>query len=217
MRLLPLVLTAHASAWEPDGASGGRHARALSSETPCRFCGLLAAGWQEAFHVNGDHEDESIGNVVVSCPLCHLVQHLNRPQIEQEGMLVWLPELSQAAVNAIARHCQFVFHTHGESPAMDRRPRIGTPELRAAYRAYKALEERSAQAVERLGTCSPRELGVALMSLSKEYRERRRELLGGVRLLGRGRLFRGGRDVYPTLLEALRAPHGWRPSRESVR
>jgi hypothetical protein len=156
--------------------------------------------------MNGDHGDESVENVVSGCALCHLVQHLNRPRIEEEAVLVWVPEMTQAAINAVSRHAQLVFHEHGESPAMDRRPRAGTPALRAAYRTFKALEGRSHAARERLGSVSPRDLGVALLSLPKAAQQRRRELLGGLRLLGRGRLYRDGHDLYPQLLEALRLP-----------
>jgi intracellular multiplication protein IcmJ len=207
MHVLPLVPTAHASAWETDGASGGRHGAVSPPETPCRFCGLAAAGWQEPFHLNGDHRDDSPANVVAGCVLCHLVQHLNRPRIEDEAVLIWLPELTQAALNAVVRQVHLVFLTHGEPPAMDRRPAIGTPALRAAYRTYKGVEERAAAAAERLGSTSPRDLGIALLSLPSVAQERRKALLGGLRLLGRGRLFREGRDVYPDLLRALGA---WR-------
>lgn len=206
MRLLPLVPTAHASAWETDGASGARHGDAPFGQTPCRFCGLAAAGWQELFHVNGDHRDESAGNVVVACALCHLVQHLNRLRIEEEAVLIWLPELTQAELNAVVRQVHLVYQAHGEPPSMDRRPAVGTAALRAAYRSYQGLAERVAGAAERLGTTSPRDLGIALLCLPKAAQDRRRELLGGLRLLGRGRLFRDGHDIYPDLLSALGAP-----------
>jgi intracellular multiplication protein IcmJ len=206
MRLLPLVPTAHPSAWPAGGGSGARREADLLLQTPCRFCGLIAAGWQEPFHLNGDHTDDSAANVVAGCALCHLVQHLDRPAIEDEAVLIWLPEMSQAALNAVVRRTQLVFHVHGEPPSMDRRPSIGTSALRTAFRTYQELSRRSEAALARLGSASPRDLGAALLSLPKAAQERRRELLGGLRLLGRGRLFRGGRDVYPQLLDALRAP-----------
>lgn len=205
-RLLPLTLSAHPSAWVADAVgAGGRQEGHDREPGPCRFCGHPPAGWQEPFHLNGEHADEGETNVVASCPLCHLAQHLNRPCIEQEAALIWLPEMTQAALNSVARGIHMLLHAHGEPAPMERRPRAETDEVFAAYAAHKALQERAAGARARLGTTSPRQLGAALLALSPASYAARAERLGGVRLLPRGRLFRGGEDVYPDVLAAWAA------------
>ena len=206
MRLLPLIPSAHPSAWTADAAGGGRQQCLPPDPGPCRFCGQPPAGWQAPFHRNGDHADDTPENVVAACPLCHLAQHLNRPTIEQEAVLVWLPELTQAALNGLVRGIHLVLHAHGEPAPLERRPRAETDAVFAAYAAHKALLDRSAAAARaRLGTTSPRQLGAALLALSPAAYADRAERLGGVRLLPRGRLFRGGEDVYPEMLAAWAA------------
>ena len=203
MRLLPLMLSAHPSAWNADAEE--RQGAAFTDDEGCRFCGLAARGWLEPFHVNGDHADNRPANVLPGCALCHLTQHLDRPTIDEEVTLIWLPEMSQAALNNVVSQIHRIFRAHGEPPAMGRRPRIDTQALRAAYVAYQALAERGKAAHSRLGTTSAADLGAALIGLRPEAYERRAVLLAGVRLLGRGRLYRQGREVYPQLLDALPA------------
>lgn len=201
MRLLPLVLSAHPSAWNAD-AGGLQRERTVSPDSSCQFCGFRAPGWQEPFHLNGDHDDTP-GNLAVACVLCSLTQHLGRPTIDAEATLIWLPEMSQAALNAIARRIHRGLQAQGEPPHMGRRPQSDTPELRALYCAFMALQERGIALQSRLGTTSPRALGAALLGLDPAAYERRASLLGGTRLLPRGRLYRDGEDVYPQLLEAF--------------
>jgi hypothetical protein len=105
-------------------------------------------------------------------------------------MLVWLPEMSQAALNVLACRIHIVLHRHDEPPHMERRPQIDTPAIRGAWCALTSLQARTA---------------AALLRLSPSAYARRGALLAGVRLLPRGRYFRDGEDIYPQLLDALPA------------
>jgi hypothetical protein len=202
MRLLPLILSAHAASWVSSDWQGSGF-RNSGSQGSCRFCGLDAASWREPFHLNGDHADESAENIVPACVLCHLAQHLGRPGIEKEAVLIWLPEISQGAVNAIVRATHLIRMAHGDSPHMEMRPRSTAPQAQAAFSAYMELRDRSKAVFARLGTASPRDLGEALVRLRAEPYARRGKLLSGVRLLPMGRLYRDGVDVYPDLLKEL--------------
>lgn len=205
MALLPLALSAHASAWNPAGAPGPGGGQILTPprvalDPTCRFCGFDAAGWQEPFHLGGDHA--SPGDVVPACPLCHLCQHLDRPRVREEAALIWLPELSQAAVIALARAAHLVLHAHGEPAHRGRGcPVRDTPTLRAAWAALDALHGRAAAAEERLGSASPLDLAAALLTLSPAARARGAVLLRGLRLMPLGRLHHDGRDAYPDMLD----------------
>ncbi len=203
MTVLPLALSAHPSAWNPAGVPGRGGGQATPADPACRFCGLDAAGWQEAFHRDGDHANLARGNVVSACPLCHLCQHLDRPSIHEEAALIWLPELSQAAVIALARSAHLVVHAHGEPPHMDRgRPVRDEPALRAAWAAFHALRGRSRAAKQRLGTASPLVFATALLGSPPAAHAKGALLLRGLRLLPLGRLYREGQDVYPKALDA---------------
>jgi hypothetical protein len=192
----------HPAAWNADAEE---RQGPIAEAGPCRFCGLAAPGWTEPFLLNGDPVDRSPDNLVTACALCQLVR-LDRPFIDDEATIVWLPEMTQATVNALVRETHRVFHAHGEPPTMERRPLTDTASLRAAYVSYQTLAERGAAAKARLGSTSPVDLGAALLALSPKAYAGRANLLGGVRLLGRGRFFRSGADVYPQLLDALPSP-----------
>ena len=204
MRLLPLLLSAHPSAWTADAGQEERQGPSVTG--CCRFCGFDAGDRREPFHCNGDHTDQSADNIVAACPLCHLSQHPDRPQIDAEAVLIWLPEISQAGLNCLVRGIHSVLHRHGEPATAARTPRGTAPELIAAFRTFRALRARSSPALDRLGTTSFADLGAALLNLRPATYARRAELLAGLRLLPLGQLFREGRDVYPEMLAAWASP-----------
>ena len=202
MARLPLLLSAHLSAWSADFGSGRREAGPSSGT--CQFCGQETAEWQEAFHLNDDHTDDNPTNVFVSCPLCHLAQHLGRPEIEREAVLIWLPEMAQSALNLLVRETHLRCLRAGVAPRAVMEPTAspGTSAVRDARAVLDALRERAQAADARLGTTSPRHLGLALLEMSPGDYAKRGELLGGTRLLPLGQVFQDGRDVYPDMLQA---------------
>ena len=202
MARLPLLLSAHSSAWSAGSGSGRR--KAGPSSGTCRFCGQGTAEWQEAFHLNDDHTDDNPTNLVISCPLCHLAQHLGRPEIEREAVLIWLPEMAQTALNLLVREMHLQCLRAGVAPraAMEPTASAGAAVAKDARAALDALRERADAADTRLGTTSPRRLGLALLEMSPDDYARRGELLGGTRLLPLGQVFLDGRDVYPDMLQA---------------
>ena len=209
---LPLALAADPSCWRQDPLQveqdvadqvfgRDRHA--------CRFCGFQAVGRQEVVRLDaGFSETAQLHSLATACPLCHDCRHLGRDGAEQGYAVVWLPEASQAVLNHLVRAVHLVLHEHGEPPHMAERPTGDTPALRSAFNSYRALAGRMAQARDRIGTTSPRELGEALIGLPPAARAKGAELTGGLRLLSRGRLFRDGEDIYPDLLDAWTAKGG---------
>ena len=207
----PLVLSAHSSAWTTDAGTGER--KAVHPTATCQFCRQPTAGWQEPYHLNDDHDDDAPTNLVVSCPLCHLPQHLHRPTIDDEGVLIWLPEMAQGALMVLARRIHLACVAEGLPSAYNEVARIA-PAMSAAYRAYRTLYERSAAASLRLGTRSPRQLGAALRDLTPSDYQRRAALLAGIRLFPLGTLFQAGLDTYPKVLRDWAGP-GSRVPRQS--
>ena len=206
----PLVLSAHPSAWTAEAVLGERKA-GTSDTAACQFCGQPTAGWQVSYHLNDDHTDNTPENIVMSCPLCHLPQHLNRPQIDSEAVLIWLPEMAQGVISVLTRRIHLACVTAGFAPFEAQAARAPAARVLAGYHAYRALYERRTAADLRLGTMFPRQLGAALLDLSPADYERRTKLLAGIRLLPTGRLFQDGRDIYPDMLR------DWAPPRAQAR
>ena len=183
MRLAPLVLSVRES-----GRTRG------DAQSSCPFCGARFAEGQKPFLCPDGTED-------FSCAPCHLVRHLERDTIAEEAVLIWLPEMTQAALNALAhgahrRLARDGALTHAASPFG------GAPEQvpNGALNTIRALEARSFEAETRLGASSPRVLGAALMRMKPKVYQDRARLLGGLRLLSRGRFFVDGEDIYPRLI-----------------
>jgi len=129
------------------------------------------------------------------------VRHLERDTIAEEAVLIWLPEMTQAALNALAHGA----HRHLARDGALRwaaSPLALTPDEVPNYalEAIRALEARSFEAETRLGASSPRVLGAALMRMKPRLYEDRARLLGGLRLWPRGRFFVDGEDIYPQLI-----------------
>ena len=208
--LLPLVPSVHPSAFFAEGIVRERQASCNSvlqrDRHTCRFCGLPAGSWRDVFHLNDDHEDWSDSNLAASCPICHGVQHVGDPTANQTMRVVWLPELTQSLLNVTVRGIHRILHAEGVSPTLGKRPIIETADLKCAWRAYTAFDVRAASACSVIDTDKPRDLAGALRALSPADYARRNTLLGGLRLLHRGRSLFDGEDTYPAQLDTWFPP-----------
>jgi intracellular multiplication protein IcmJ len=179
--LSPLVLSVRES-----GQTSG------CAQNSCPFCGARLAEGQEPFVCADGTKD-------ASCAPCHLVRHLDGNTIAEEGVLIWLPEMTQAALNKLAdagslnRAANPFDGLHKDVPS-------------GAIEALRAIEKRRMEAEARLGTCSPRLLAAALLRAKPKFYDDRARLLGGLRLLCRARFFVDGEDIYPRLIAGRGAP-----------
>ena len=163
---------------------------------PCVFCGVHSGRWQTTCRLGGDAPVAS-----PACPLCVLSRRLDRPRIDEEAILIWLPQMSQQAVNTIIRQIHIELRALGELLGDDDALRVSSPGRHALCSARAELAARADSATSRLGTAAPSELGVALCQLSPSSYARRGALLGGLRLLPRGRLLEADRDIYPEIVD----------------
>ncbi len=168
---------------------------------PCLYCGAASGRWCFPDRGVPALDAKMVGQPAAACPLCHLARHLERPRIDEEAVLVWLPETSQAALNTMMREIHVQLRSFGESLLHDAGLREDTPARRSIYHARRALATRSDEAAERLGTSAPSELAAALHRLSPIARTHQAALLGSLRVLPLGRFFHDGADVYPDIVD----------------
>jgi hypothetical protein len=168
-----------------------------SDEQRCPFCGMKSGRWQ-----NFVAPACTIHDCSAVCVLCFLCRHLDRPRIDEEAVLVWLPEMSQPALNVTMREIHVQLRTLGEDLYDAGRLRLNTPERLGLYYARSALCARTAAAASRLGTDKPSDLTGALCRLSPTAYANRAKLLGGLRLLPLGRFYAGNKDVYPEIVSS---------------
>jgi intracellular multiplication protein IcmJ len=170
-------------------------AQTVPPETKCCYCGCgIGKGPRALVDVE-----------TPACALCDLVQNLIRPRIDDEACIVWVPELSQPALNVTIRHVHLALRAHGERVETDAKPTKATGMIPSLYHTAQALLVRRREASSRLGTSCPSELADALLRLPPDAYGRRDKLLGGARLLPLGRVFTGTTDIYPEIVDSWSA------------
>lgn len=81
-------------------------------EYRCYFCGFLDPLFIEPHHLNGDHADHSVGNVVPACTLCHASHHLFAISQNQSAIFgLFKDNITQTNLNHLQR-LQLVLNYH---------------------------------------------------------------------------------------------------------
>jgi intracellular multiplication protein IcmJ len=162
------------------------------AQNSCPFCGARLAEGQESFICADGTKD-------VSCAPCHLVRHLDRRTIDEEAVLIWLPEMTQPALNKLAN----VAHRRlADAGALYRAadPLAGLHQdiARGAIEALRAIEKRRIEAEARLGTSSPRLLAAALLRAKPKFYQDRAPARRITTFVPRSILCRRRRHLSPT-------------------
>lgn len=195
MSLLPLALSVGEQRFSVVSPAGEAP---TWSAIPCRYCGAPGGYTPATLALESEK----------TCALCGMVRHLERPQISEEACLVWLPEMSQAALNVLMRRIHCGLRSLGERLEAGAVPALAVGDRTLLYHAQRACLDRAREAELRLGTSDPANLADALTRLSAGAFTRRGALLGGLRLLTMGRLFEGGADIYPRVVDSWRQSAG---------
>lgn len=69
----------------------------------CYYCSFKANKWQDVHHLDGDHKNNNPKNLVVTCRLCHLCNHLGYVGTHNLAGLIICPAISQQSLNNIVR------------------------------------------------------------------------------------------------------------------
>lgn len=218
-QLLPLALGGRSRAFAPAAGGGTPVAQSRVFERDryaCRYCGFVSKKFQELHRIDGEEEtreplvDPDIH--VTACFLCHQVHHLDRVGEQKSGVLIWLPEMGQAALHHV---CRAIYVANG----------VVTPLREAAELAFAALKSRSDDAKARLGTDDPKILAEAFEELNEEQYGRRGGALAGIRLLPFRMKMENGRDAWGQVATQWRMaegafgdclPHTWGAMLEEV-
>jgi hypothetical protein len=166
-------------------------------DKPCNFCGLTT----------GLHAMK-VGRAM-SCVLCGVVQSLHRTTIDEELRLIWLPEMSQPALNVLVRQIHIDLQELGESVYCDDTPKNSEGMRPALYTAQRILRERGETISERLGTSRASDLADALTILENRHDGLQNLPWGGMRAFPTGRFYVAGVNVYDEIVGS------WREGRET--
>lgn len=137
----------------------------------CKCCGFRSEKWQQVLHLNGDTRDFSDKNTLTTCIFCHQCFDLESVVKMESGMLIWLPEMSQAELNTLMRAVHVSRRAQGTMNKL-------------AAQVNNTLYARGNEAKRRLGTDSPEALAIVMRDFltAGEY-QRAQKNMEGIRLL----------------------------------
>lgn len=144
----------------------------------CYFCNFESKRHQEIHHLNDDHEDNSLDNLVTICPLCHQNFHLDTASTTNGGKIIWLPEMTQQELNYLSRAIYIA-----SDEAEDKSTLL--PFLKISPTLENSLLERSLIVEQHFqnGASDPVSFANALINLSEEQYSKRNNFLKSFKLL----------------------------------
>ncbi|MDD5586219.1 MAG: type IV secretion protein DotN [Alphaproteobacteria bacterium] len=181
----------------------------------CRCCGFQASKYQRVIPADpGQDADDAFITVCLFCEACFA---LDKAGMAGAGVLIWLPEISQADLHHIMRAIYVVRDS-------------GHPLAEKASKAFDALMARRTEVKKRLGSDDPLLLATVLTeALTEAEYDKRAAKLEGIRLLPLDRWFVRGRggdaNHFPAIVKYWRSPEGpfgklppetWGPMFDSV-
>lgn len=170
MSLRPIRLAVKRNSWRPAGhyeSTQGDWQKIRAEilkrdDYRCVYCGFSASKYQEVHHLDGDHDNNIPENLVTACSFCHATQHVGLCGKEGRGLLIWLPEMSQAALNHAVRWLEL-----GPYSKPDVASHINAPK----ESLQKFLEYRIKVCAEKFGSSDPSSLADHLLNLTDEQYE----------------------------------------------
>lgn len=179
MKYHPIQLAIHRQDW-----SGQNKSRSYTTQPDiernkiferddhtCQFCGFRSEKYQEIHHKNGCDDDFSDENCLTACVFCHQCFDLNSVADMSSGVLIWLPEIGQAALHHIMRALYIARSAQG-------------PLAQSSKAILNILKNRRLEVKKRLGSDNPADLAVVLEDFlnDKQYK-RVQNKLKGIRLM----------------------------------
>jgi len=169
----------------------------------CRFCGFKAAKYQEVHHLDDNHQNNDLQNLVTVCNLCHQVHHLGMCAMRNGGFIAVIPELTQTEVNNLVRAI------HVAEYVADAAVRDKLKSLFAIFqfRGFDTLKE-----LYGVDISNPYTLAEALSTCTDDIYAKRAELFAPLRLVASKEAFHAGQlEYYATNNRALFIPQSWPP------
>ncbi len=165
--LRPLHLAVKRTAWRPAGHYESNHTnwgslreQILSRDRyTCVYCGFACDKFQEVHHLDGDHDNNLPENLVTACPLCHATQHIGLCGKEGRGLLIWLPEMSQASLNHALRWLELGPYT---------KPEVSQHISAPKESLYRFFHSRIQYCATKFGSSDPSALADHLMAMTDE-------------------------------------------------
>jgi intracellular multiplication protein IcmJ len=136
----------------------------------CQYCGFESQKFQLIHIKESSKPKTDDDNLTTSCIFCHQCFQLEKISDMKSGVLIWMPELSQAQVHHLARSIYVARITQG-------------PMAEIARNILEMVMKRREEVIERIKTDDPKILSLVLKDyITKQHYDRRLEKLDGIRV-----------------------------------
>lgn len=138
----------------------------------CAFCDFRHQK-NEVHHIDDNHDNHALSNLVTACVLCHMAHHLAYAGIQKRGSLIYLDgvTISQGDLNQLVRTLWIAEY-------------LSKGDLKNTASGLLArFEKAELMAAQVIGTSSASVMGDFMFSLSDEEYSNRHEALKGIYLL----------------------------------
>jgi intracellular multiplication protein IcmJ len=174
----------------------------------CQYCGFKAQKYQVVRSISHGKKTSNAADYTTACIFCDQAFEVDRVAAMKSGMLIWLPEIEQAALHHIARAIYVARITQG-------------PTADAARKALEVITQRREEAKNRIRTDDPAILSLVMRDYidANAYKTRDKKL-DGIRIfpLDRRIVSEGGLEFnqFPQILAYWRSKDGpfgaWQPA-----
>lgn len=180
-------------------------------ESTCQCCGFRSEKYQQILFKDHNPANLDADNLLTTCIFCHQCFDLSHVAEMRSGTLIWLPEISQASLNNIARAIYIARISQG-------------PIAETVRQILDLMMERREEAMRRITTDDPFILATVLNDyLPPKAYQGRASKLDGIRLFPLDRRIIKEADLefnqFPQILAYWRSkngPFGGRPPQDWV-
>ncbi len=191
---IPLLLSSSIKSWKMSSTHGTEYDRAYKKNKStwdkvwerdayrCYYCKFTSKKFQEIHHLNDDHEDNSMDNLVTACPLCHQCFHLDTASTTNGGKIIWLPEMTQQELNYLSRA---IFIAAESARMAEESGEKVSGFTKMASMLENSLSQRSLVVEQYIqqGASDPANFATALLNMKEERYEAREEFIKPFKLL----------------------------------
>ena len=157
-------------AFDPNADDATRDRIFARDNHQCQYCGYESQKFQLVHVLDGNPKNTDDKNLVTSCIFCHQCFHLDKVAQMKSGVLIWMPEITQAQLHHLARALYVARITQG-------------PMAEPARQALEMVMKRREEAIERIKTDDPQILSTVLRDyISRKHYDGFNDKLSGIRL-----------------------------------
>jgi len=149
----------------------------------CWFCGFTSTSNQEVHHLDDDHANNRLDNLVTICTIDHLCFHLGFGAMKNALFLAIVPELTQPEITNLMRIYHCLSASAGISEDVQSR-------LKSLYAIFQSRSVDVFKRVFQADFSNGHEIAVALSKLNDEGFAKRHKTLDGLRVIPTEAAFR---------------------------